>query len=170
MNSLNDGHHYWSSCYTSYFKTIHEFPITALDIENNGKVEIYLVPDLPVYAYEAGFAQIYERNGLNTSALAGAQVLSIDGMNAWDYLDGPASKRIGSYQDPAQRFNALLASYSASEGAFGRIAGGFTSTPNLTQSSITMIVKPVQGPQTNVVVPWITRLPRPWNFSSGKDL
>lgn len=170
MNSLNDGHHAWTSCYRSFFSTVQQFPITALDVQNNGNVEIYLVPDLPIYAAASGYEELYASRGLNTTLLAGAQVLGINGQNAWDYLDNVLVKQVGSYQDPAQRFNEILASYQGQGGVFARFPGYFTSTQDLTNENLTMTVKATTGDQGTIQIPWVTRWSFPWNFTSGADL
>lgn len=170
MRSLNDGHHAWLSCYGSFFSTIHEFPIAALDAKGDGDIGIYLVPDLPTFARVIGLEDLYERLGLNTSQLAGARVLSINGQSAWNFLEGPDSSRIGTYQDPAQRLNVLLASYTANNGVFQRFSGDFTVTRDLRSNNITLVVETSGRQQRTIVVPWITRWTQPWNYASGMDL
>lgn len=170
MISLNDGHHAWVSCYGSFFTTLHEFPIAALDVKGDGDIGIYLVPDLPTFARVIGLEDLYGRLGLNTTELAGARILSIDGQGAWDFLEGPDSKRVGTYQDPAQRLNVLLASYTATNGVFQRYPGDFTVTRDLSMDDITMVVEAADRQQKTISVPWITRWTQPWSYASGADL
>ena len=194
----SDGHHYWTSCYSSNFLTQHALPIVALasthsfstspylfdyfdcddneddrDAEEHGT--IHLAPDLPIFAAGSGATELYAYLGINTTFLAGARVIQIDGLPIWLWLDQVGVPSVGEYQDTEHRLNYLFAGYKGGAGGgFERQGGRFITTYQLDRDNVTLEVVPFGGERQEVVVPWYTAYlgtgTVPFNFSSGADL
>ena len=172
MWSLNDGHHAWTSCYNNLFTIRHWVPIVSIQDTLSSDPLLYIAPDVETFVEGAGATQVYSQLGLNASVIAGAQVLGIEGVAAWDYINDVLVPSAGVYQDPAQRLNSLFAAYTAVQGDFGRTPGMFTIAQNYTKDSITLTVKTTDGQTGNVTVPWLVQ----WqgtpalNYETGADL
>lgn len=169
---MNDGHFYWQSCYQGAFATIHYFPIVALQAEQGDDTAIYLAPNLPLYAGQNGLLDAFSTIGYNLSELAGAQVMAIEGQSPWDYLDQVAGPASGTYQDPEQRVNYQLASYTSIFGGLGIAPGQFAQTTSFDKDNITLSVKTVDGQETDIVSPWLSTYQSKdgWQFQSGEEL
>lgn len=173
MTTLNDGHKAWSSCYRSLFSTTHAIPIVSLsDSAESTTPSIYIVPDVARFVNTTGFNLIYADAGINVAGLAGAQVLSIEGKPAWDYIEQDKLPVTGVYLDKQQRLNSVFASYAADGGVWGRVPGRFTSTRDWTKNNLTMTVKTTAGQTQDLVIPWVVRYASrsTWNYTSGEAL
>lgn len=174
--TCSDGHHAWSNCYQSLFLSQHAIPIVAVQGDSD-VANIYLPPDLPIYAEGQGssIVQLYNQLGLNTPYLAGAQVRSIEGQDVWEYLEKVAVPSAGVYQDAAQRLNSLFVSMTAdgTSGTIGKTPGRFTLTSFLPdKDNITLSVTTRDGNETDIVVPWVTGISTdiPFTWNSGAEL
>jgi hypothetical protein len=173
MTTLNDGHKAWSSCYQSRFSTSHAIPIVSLSTSGESTTpSIYVVPDVARFVNATGFDEIYANAGINVANLAGAQVLSIEGKAAWDYIEQDKLPVTGTYTDKQQRLNSVFASYAVDGGVWGRIPGKFTSTRDWTKNNLTMSVKTTAGNTETVVIPWVVRYASQsnWNYTTGEAL
>lgn len=173
MDSLNDGHHSWVSCYDSLFPTRHSIPIVSFSPSpSSTKPDVYIAPDVEAFISQNQFTDIYNGFGIRGADIAGAQVLSIDGKDVWDHLEQDILPYTSVYTDKQQRMNSLFASYTAGGGAFGRTAGRFTVTGDLTRNNMTMVLKTTKGEQREMVVPWITlwQSEEKWKYPTGQAL
>lgn len=141
---------------------------------SNGSSEtnIYIAPDLTVFVRGSGLSQIYSSRGINATQLGGLQVTKYDGQDIWQYLNTTLLGQVGTYQDPAQRLNYMLASYQSTSGQFGRTAGAFTVTQDLSKDNFTLTVRGTDGQETDVTVPWVAsyRGRGGFQFTSGSSL
>lgn len=172
VNSLNDGHYYWQSCYSTAFSTNHYTPIVSLKDGENGETAIHLAPNLPIFAAQNGLLDTFATNGYNLSDLAGAKVISIESQSPWDYLDKVSGPAGGLYQDPEQRLNFQLASYTSIYGGVGLNPGQFTQTVSFDKDELKLSVKTLSGQEVDVASPWLTtyRNRDGWSFQSGEEL
>lgn len=169
---MNDGHFFWQSCYDTVFAINSYLPLVALQKEGNEGTAVYLAPNLPIYAAQNGLSEAFVSLGYNLTHLAGAEVTTIEGQSPWDYLDHVAGPAVGTYQDPIQRLNSLMASYSSFFGGFGINPGHFTQTTSLEKDNITLSVRMQDGEELEVVSPWLTTYmsKEGWRFESGEAL
>jgi hypothetical protein len=127
---------------------------------------------LPLFAGQNGLLEAFAANGYNLSELAGAQVISIEGKSPWDYLDQVSGPEGGLYQDPEQRLNYQVASYTSFYGGIGLNPGHFTQTLSFDKDDVKLSVKTVNGQEVDITSPWLTtyRSRNPWSFQSGEEL
>ena len=146
LTANSDGHHSWQNYCDAVFTTQHALPIAALK-DDSCSNHIYLAPDLPVHAAEQGIEDFYVQNCIDVEALADAKVTNIAGQSACNCLNNVGVPTASTYQDPDQRLNYLLASYTAdgNGGAFGRAPGHFVNTRSLDSNNITLGVKTQDG-------------------------
>jgi hypothetical protein len=170
INSLNDGHYAWQSCYANLFSTSHFLPIVSL--VDGDDTSIFLAPNLPLFASQAGFLETYQSLGYNLTELAGAKVTKIEGQSPWEYLDDVAGPAFGGYQDKEQRLNAQFATYTTSLGAFTLRLGGFASARSPPErNNITLEVQTNDG-EMEVTVPWLSAYNgrQAFSYESGEQL
>ncbi|KAF8270049.1 hypothetical protein EI94DRAFT_1798552 [Lactarius quietus] len=129
---LNDGHTRWfPSCYNSY-QNVLPAPVVILD---NG---IFIAPHSVEFLTQIGhnFIDFFAERNFNWQRLAGAQVLTIGGLPASDYIDKIASTVSGNFLDHNVRVNSVVSSYwipnTTILGRLGDLAGPFF----LTQTSL----------------------------------
>lgn len=156
-NSLNDGHTGWYTyCYWDVFQNLLPAPVISLEI--NGAQDVYVVPDLVEFISLLGdnYTDYYDSIGFDWARLAGARVVSIEGMPAYSYVDYIADTVSGNYLDHGVRVNSVWSSYRISNGnysqRFGDLAG--PSFPDL--DTLTMEVVLVNATELEtVVVPYL---------------
>lgn len=173
LQLLNDGHHAWSSCYRSLFTTTHAIPIVSLSASADSTTpNIFVVPDVANFVSDAGFTTLYSNAGIDVAGLAGAQVVSIEGKPAWDYLEQDKLPVTGVYTDRQQRLNSVFASYQSEGGRWSRIPGRFTSTRDWSKNNLTMTVQTAAGATREIVIPWVVRWNgrSNWSYSTGEGL
>ncbi|KAH9834949.1 uncharacterized protein C8Q71DRAFT_767699 [Rhodofomes roseus] len=142
VRGLNDGHTGWYSyCYWETFQNLLPAPIISLEVD--GIQDVYVVPDLVEFVSLLGtnYTSYYDSIGFDWARLAGARVLSIDGMSAYDYVDHIADTVSGNYLDHGVRVNSVFSSYRINGGnytqRFGDVAGPvFPDLDNLTMEVI----------------------------------
>ena len=159
MNQLNDGHtskQYQTMDWTSIF--INSFtvwlpncyvnweallPTPVVSISVNGTEGVYIASDTVDFISQVppGFASYYESIGFDWERLAGAQVLQIEGMDPYDYVDLVADTVTGTYLDHGVRVNSVFTGYrltgSSFSQKFGDLAGRvFNPIQNLTFSLV----------------------------------
>lgn len=98
--------------------------------------------------------------------------MSIEGQSPWEYLDQVSGVEGGQYQDPEQRLNYQLASYTSIYGGVGLNPGHFTQTLSFDKDEVKMSVKTVSGQEVDIASPWLTtyRSREGWRFNSGEEL
>lgn len=95
-----------------------------------------------------------------------------DGVDIWQYLNETLVPRQGTYQDPAQRLNALFASTKGFSGALGRSSGNFIIGDDWSKDNFTISYRDASGQERDLVVPWVAT----WNsrtafsYTSGTSL
>ncbi|CCM00765.1 uncharacterized protein FIBRA_02806 [Fibroporia radiculosa] len=158
VNSLNDGHTGWYPfCYWGTFQNLLPAPVISLEV--NGVQNVYVVPNLVdvVNSLGANYTSHFESIGFDWQRLAGALVLEIGGMDAYDYADYVADTVTGNYIDHGVRINSVFSSYEINEDnefqqRFGDIAGPlFPDQENLT---MTLIPVGSTSPET-VTIPFL---------------
>jgi len=171
VNSLNDGHYAWQSCYSQLFTTSHVLPIVSL--MDGDDTAIFLAPNLPLYATANGLAEQYKSLGYDLTELAGLKVTKIEGLAPYAYLDDVAGPVYGGYQDKEQRLNAQFASYTSKLGAFTLQLGGFAQSRVLPEkNNVTLTVQMKDGQEKDISSPWLTTYNgrQPWSFKTGQEL
>ncbi|KAI0267472.1 hypothetical protein BC834DRAFT_822437 [Gloeopeniophorella convolvens] len=141
VNQLNDGHTLWlPSCYVNWEALL---PTPIVSISVNGVEGVYIAPDAVEFAalIPPGFTSFYESINFDWQRLAGAQVLQIEGLDPYDYVDQVADTVTGTYLDHGVRVNSVFTSYRLSGSSFsqkfGDLAGRlFNPIANLTFSLI----------------------------------
>ncbi|KAI9463969.1 hypothetical protein BJY52DRAFT_1401034 [Lactarius psammicola] len=132
---LNDGHTRWlPDCYTSY-QNILPAPVVILD---NG---IFIAPDSVEFLNQSGsnFTHFFAAKKFNWQRLAGAKVITIGGIPAFDYIDNIARTVSGNYLDHNIRVNSAVSSYRIANTSFSQrldeprilTHSGNSSTPEL---------------------------------------
>jgi hypothetical protein len=105
--------------------------------------------------------------------LAGARVLTIEGMPAYDYAEFIAQTVSGNFLDSGIRFNSVFTSYRIAKGTnttsfsqrLGDMAGPFSVTQD--HLTLTIIPKNASGVET-VAVPFLASYVGDGNFT-GRD-
>ncbi|CDZ98146.1 hypothetical protein [Phaffia rhodozyma] len=171
FRTLNDGHHYWSSCYSTAFVTFIPFPLVALSSAYGAKdVKIYVAPDSQYIGsqynrYFLGLQSSYERLGINVTELAGAEVEMIDGVEPWTFIDKITNNESGSYQDQQIRRNAALASYTLIGSTWTRDLGDIAQQRLPERDNITLQIATATGSK-QVVLPYFSRSTSEQAYSS----
>jgi hypothetical protein len=100
---------------------------------------VYIAPDAGdfVSLVPNGFTRYYDSIGFDWKRLAGAEVLQIESMDPYDYVDLIADTVTGNYLDHGVRVNSVFTSYrllgSSFSQRFGDLAGrSFSPIKNLT--------------------------------------
>ncbi|KAI9463968.1 hypothetical protein BJY52DRAFT_1401032 [Lactarius psammicola] len=153
---LNDGHTRWfPDCYTSY-QNILPAPVVILD---NG---IFIAPDSVEYSSTSlGRTLLTSSRQRNSTwrRLAGAKVLTIGGIPAFDYIDNIARTVSGNYLDHNIRVNSAVSSYRISNTSFSQRLGDLAGPFFLTQTSLEFSLIPVKSSTPELVdVPFAASL------------
>ena len=172
MKRLNDYHYFWQSCYQDSLTTSHLFDLVVFASDSGSS--FYIRPDLVQVANGTLRAAHYASVGIDLAALAGAQVLSINGLDAWDYALNVGVPSTGRYPDPGQRLNRFAVFRGRSHtGPQERHTGSFSDLQDYSADSFNMTVLRNDGAQVDVTVPWLTSLKGArhyWNFTSAHHL
>ncbi|QRV96973.1 peptidase family S41 protein [Ceratobasidium sp. AG-Ba] len=127
VKRLGDGHAgYVNYCYDSSYVTYLPFPIALLLNSNAINVpSIYIVPEASEIAASTFKDDAIKRwqsaLGCSLKAFDGARVVSINGQDAWSYIDNLAAHS-GSFQARTTRQNGFFASYQGISYRFGDFA------------------------------------------------
>lgn len=123
------------------FQNLLPAPVVTLEI--NGEQNVYIAPDSVEFISLVGteYTGYFDSIGFNWQRLAGARVLTIAGMDAYDYADLIADTETGNYLDHGVRVNSVWSSYRISDidfsQRFGDIAGpGFPDRNSLTMEVV----------------------------------
>lgn len=126
-------------CYTTY-QNLLPAPVVSLDV--NGTQNVYIVPDLVEYIslIGDGYTSYYDSLGFDWKRLAGAKVLQIGGMDAYDYVDYIASTVSGNFLDHGVRVNSVFSGYRISSDAFSQRIGDLAGPSWISQTDLTFVV------------------------------
>ncbi|KAH9834923.1 uncharacterized protein C8Q71DRAFT_132075 [Rhodofomes roseus] len=157
VNGLNDGHTGWYTyCYWETFQNLLPAPVISLEVD--GAQDVYVVPDLVEFISLLGteYTSYYASLGFDWARLAGARVVSIEGLPAYSYVDYIADTVSGNYLDHGVRVNSVFSSYRISGGnysqRFGDLAGPVF--PDLDNLTMEVILGNGTEPET-VVIPYL---------------
>jgi len=129
ISRLNDGHTlYLPSCYVDAFQNLLPIPIVSLANNVHGNESIYVIPDANEFwdGYLDGeFYNWYQQKGIDITRYAGAEVLSIQGQDPYDYVSQIATNYSGNYLDHGVRENSVYSSYRLVAGTWGQRVGDF---------------------------------------------
>ncbi|CED82589.1 hypothetical protein [Phaffia rhodozyma] len=162
FNSLNDGHHYYSSCYSNAFISFTPFPLVALASSLGANdTKIYIAPGSNNIAaqyniYFENILDLYETQGINITELSGAEVQMIDGMEPMAFIDYIANNETGTYPDIQVRRNAAMASYTLVGSTITRTLGSVAQQTFPERDNITFQISTESGSK-QVVVPYFAR-------------
>lgn len=152
---LNDGHTRWfPDCYTTFQNLL---PAPIVSLEKNGKQDVYIIPDLGdlIPLVGAPFIDFFAQKGFDWERLAGAKVLEIDGVPAYNHVDTVAREVSSNYLDHGVRVNSVFSSYRMVADAFSQRFGDFAgpSLPTLRGHTFKLVVANGTKPET-VFVPY----------------
>ena len=122
---------WFPNCYNTY-QNILPAPVVILD---NG---IFIAPDSVEFLNQLGsdFTDFFAAKNFNWQCLAGAQVLTIGGLPASDYIDEIARTVSGNYLDHNVRVNSVVSSYRIVNTTFSQRVGDLAGPLFLTQTSL----------------------------------
>jgi hypothetical protein len=160
---------WFPGCYTT-FQSILPAPFVSLAI--SGVESIYIAPDSVEFLSLIGpaFSGFFESIGFDFKRLAGARVLTIEGMPAYDYADLIAQTVSGNFLDRGVRFNSVFTSYRIAKGnetTFSQRLGDMAGPFSVTKDQLTLTIIPINasGVET-VVVPFLASYVGDGNFTS----
>ncbi|KAI0733286.1 hypothetical protein C8Q72DRAFT_873651 [Fomitopsis betulina] len=157
VNSLNDGHTGWYTfCYWDAFQNLLPAPVVSLEI--NGVQDVYVVPDLVEFISLLGsnYTGYFDSVGFDWARLAGARVVSIEGLPAYSYVDYIADTVSGNYLDHGVRVNSVWSSYRIDSGNYSQRFGDLAGPPFPDLDTLTMeVVLPNATESETVVVPYL---------------
>lgn len=129
-----------------------------VSLEINGAQDVYIVPDLVEFISLLGsnYTGYFDSIGFDWARLAGARVVSIEGVPAYSYVDFIADTVSGNYLDHGVRVNSVWSSYRISDGNYSQRFGDLAGPPFPDLDTLTMEVFLANAtePET-VVVPYL---------------
>jgi hypothetical protein len=146
---------WWPNCYVNW-EALLPTPIVSLSVD--GIECVYIAPDIVdfVSLIPPGFTSFYESVGLDWQRLAGAQVLQIEGMDPYDYVDWVADTVTGNYLDHGVRVNSVFTGYRLSGSSFSQKFGDLAGRMFDPIENLTFSLLPVGETQAeNVTVPFL---------------
>ncbi|KAF8579069.1 hypothetical protein K439DRAFT_1638297 [Ramaria rubella] len=155
---LNDGHTRWfPSCYWSVWQNI--LPTPPVTLEVNGVQNVYVAPDAVAFIEQLGveYTSFYDSISLDWRRLAGAKVLKINGLDAYDYVDRIASNTSGNYLDHGVRVNSVFSSYRIDDtNAFSQRLGDLAGPVFPDPESITFTLIAVNSTkEETITIPYL---------------
>jgi hypothetical protein len=139
------------NCYLTY-ENILPAPIVRFD---DG---IFIAPDSVdiLKQFGPGFLSFFAAENFNWTRLAGASVVTIEGVPAADYVDEIARNVSGDILDHNVRVNKVFTSYALVNTTFSQLLGYLAGRPVLTQTSLHFSLIPVNSTVCeSVVVPFV---------------
>ncbi|KAF8497585.1 hypothetical protein F5888DRAFT_1794404 [Russula emetica] len=156
INKMNDGHTLWiPRCYMNW-EAICPTPIVSLSV--GGRERVYIAPDASdfVSLVPNGFTGYYDLIGFDWKRLAGAEVLQIESMDPYDYVDLVADTVTGNYLDHGVRVNSVFTSYRLLGSSFSQKFGDLAGRPFSPIANLTFVLIPVGATQPETVtVPFL---------------
>ncbi|TFL05000.1 hypothetical protein BDV98DRAFT_281055 [Pterulicium gracile] len=157
LTQLNDGHTRWSPrCYTIY-QNILPTPIVSLAVD--GVESLYVAPDAVEFISLLGsnYTDYFDEMKFEWKRLAGAKIVSIEGMNPYKYVDKVADTLSGNFLDHGIRVNSVFTTYRIVANNYTQRLGDLAgrAMPVLTHLTISLI--PVNASRAERVrVPFIS--------------
>ncbi|KAL0946153.1 hypothetical protein HGRIS_012416 [Hohenbuehelia grisea] len=148
---LNDGHTRWfPNCYTAFQNIL---PAPVVTLEENGVQSVFVAPDSAEFLDLLGpeYTGFFTGIGFNFRRLAGARVLQIEGIPAYDYADRIARTVSGNYLDHGIRVNSAFSSYRISSNAFSQRIGDIAGPTGTVRESLTMTLIPVNSTRPETI-------------------
>lgn len=111
-----------------------------VSLEENGVQNMFIAPDSVDFITQLGpaYTGFFDNLGFNWRRLAGAKVLQIQGMNAYDYVDLIARTVSGNYLDHGVRVNSVFTSYRISASAFSQRLGDLAGPLDVTNTALSV--------------------------------
>ncbi|THH12597.1 hypothetical protein EW146_g7542 [Bondarzewia mesenterica] len=156
VNRLNDGHtEWWPFCYFNWENLL---PTPIVSLEVNGTQNVYIAPDSVDFISLAGssFANFYSALDFDWQRLAGAKVIQIEGMDAYDYVDVIADTVTGNYLDHGVRVNSVFSGYRFAGSSFSQKFGDLAGQQFSQAENISFTLIPAGSDQEeSVTVPFL---------------
>ena len=136
---------------------------------------IFIAPDSVEFLTLIGpeFTGFFDSIGFDFRRLAGAQVLTIEGLPANDYAEFIAKTVSGNFLDSGIRFNSVFTSYRISpsnETSFSQRLGDMAGPISVTKDHLTLTVIPTHSTAVEtVVVPFLASFIGDANFTSQES-
>ncbi|KAI0763881.1 hypothetical protein BC629DRAFT_967496 [Irpex lacteus] len=157
---LNDGHtRYFPNCYNT-FQNLLPTPLVAFTLDpsaKDGTQSVFIAPDstslIPLIG--SAFTSFFSSTGpspFNWQRLAGARVLSINGLDPFAYADLIADTESGNFLDHGVRVNSAFGSYRISGTDFSQRFGDISGPAFPDRDSLTLQVIPANGTKAETVV------------------
>ena len=146
---------WFPNCYTSFQNIL---PAPVVTLEENGEQNVFIAPDSVELLTLLGpeFTGFYEKIKFDWQRLAGAKVLSIEGMDPYDYVDTIAHTISGNYLDHGVRVNSVFSSYRIVDTDFSQRVGDLAGPPIPTQNDLTFELITVNSTKSETVtVPYL---------------
>lgn len=128
-------------------------PAPIITIEANGYEGVYIDFDSVNFFARFGkeFSDYFKALGFDWQRLAGAQVLEIDGQEAYSYVDYIANTVSGNFLDHGVRVNSVFTSYGISENVITQRLGDLAGPIFVSQTSVNMTLV-LAGSQTSETI------------------
>lgn len=146
---------WFPNCYTSFQNLL---PAPVVTLEENGQQNVFIAPDSVelLTLFGPDFTNFFANIGFDWQRLAGAKVLSIEGMDPYDYVDTIARTVSGNYLDHGVRVNSVFSSYRISDTDFSQRVGDLAGPPIPTQTDLTFELITVNSTKAETVtVPFL---------------
>lgn len=142
-------------CYINW-EAVCPTPIVSLSV--GGRERVYIAPDAGDFVSLApnGFTKYYDSIGFDWKRLAGSEVLQIESMDPYDYVDLVADTVTGNYLDHGVRVNSVFTSYRLLGASFSQRFGDLAGRSFSPIENLTFVLIPVgeTEPET-VTVPFL---------------
>lgn len=160
---------WFPNCYTSFQSLL---PAPVVTIEVNGEQGVYVAPDSVEFLELIGddYTGYFDSIGFDWKRLAGAQILSVNGKDPYDYVDEIASTISGNYLDHGIRVNSVFSSYRVSANAYSQRVGDLSGPTGVEKDSVdlTILVNGTYAPES-LTVPYLANYLGA-NFTDGASL
>ena len=146
---------WYPNCYVAW-EALLPTPVVSMSV---GGVEgVYIAPDAVdfISLVPRGFTSFYDSIGFDWRRLAGAQVLRIEGLDPYDYVDFVAETVTGNYLDHGVRVNSVFTSYRLVSSSFSQRFGDLASRVFNPIQNLTFQLIPINATQPETVtVPFL---------------
>ncbi len=119
---------WYPHCYINW-EAVCPTPVVSLSVD--GHERVYIAPDavdfISLVSYD--FTRYYDAIGFDWKRLAGAEVLQIEDMDPYDYVDSVADTVTGNYLDHGVRVNSVFTSYRLVNSSFSQRLGDLAGRP-----------------------------------------
>ncbi|KAF8579062.1 hypothetical protein K439DRAFT_1360350 [Ramaria rubella] len=158
ITQLNDGHTRWFPfCYWSVWQNT--LPTPPVTLQVSGVQNVYVAPDAVALIEQLGteYTSFYDSINFDWRRLAGAKVLRINGLDAYDYVDHIASNTSGNFLDHGVRVNSVFSSYRLdSTNAFSQRLGDLAGPPFPDPDSVTFTLITVNSTEEETItIPYL---------------